>query len=67
MDAKWLKIMIGTMIAGRKIKGKYSTAWLGISDMDTFQKYGVVLIPWNKILTTSIRPAKFHKTAPIFS
>ena len=38
MEAKWLKIAVGTMIAGRKMKGKYSSARLGISDMDTSQK-----------------------------
>ncbi len=60
MEAKWLKIAVGTMIAGRKMNGKYSSARLGISDMDTSQKQGVVLTPWNKILMMSIRPAKFH-------
>ena len=60
------KITLGTIIAGRKIKGKYSMARLGISDMDTSQKQGVVLTPLNKILMMSIRPAKFHKMAPIF-
>ena len=38
MEAKWLKIAVGTMIAGRKMNGKYSSARLGISDMDTSQK-----------------------------
>ena len=29
---------MGTMTAGRKIKGKHKTAWLGISDTDGSQK-----------------------------
>ena len=29
------------MTADRNIKGETKTAWLGISDLDGFQKYGV--------------------------